>query len=420
MGGGRLLAVCLMAGFAVGLGAAVGLALAEPTPEHTPEHTPLTGMAPDAGQTLARPAADTFADCDEAPLDERAGQVLVVGLPGVTATDDPLVDEVMDVGVGGVLLTDTNVEGEHQVRALIRTLRRAAQHSLLVTTDEEPGRVSSFGALLGRTSSARTLAARGEPRDVRGFARDLGAELASLGVDADLAPVVDVDDGPAGGIIGDRAFSGDPDTVTEYGLAFAEGLAAAGVHPTAKHFPGHGTSSVDSHIRRGSVEVPLRVLLKEDVPPFAALIEEGVPLVMVNHVAYEALDPELPASLAAPTYELLREEGFDGVAITDSVGMGAVHQTWDFDVSVVMAIEAGADAVLTTDGNHARRMRDALVKAVRSGDLDEDRLNEAAGRMLALKGEDADLVVCQAVGPAPVMNGSSGRTHAAPSGIERY
>lgn len=411
MGGSRLLLSCLLAGVAVGLGTATGLALATPPAAPVraePGHLP-----------VALPASGGRDDCEAAPLEERAGQVLIVGLPGVTAGDDPLVDEVVDVGVGGVLLTDTNVQAQGQVRALVRALRRASGRPLLVTTDEEPGRVSSFGALLGRTSSARTLAARGEPDDMRELARDLGEELAALGVDVDLAPVVDVDGGPARGIIGDRAFSGDPDTVTEYGLAFAEGLAAAGVHPTAKHFPGHGLSDVDSHLRLGSVDAPLRVLLEEEIPPFAALIEAGVPLVMVNHVAYDALDPNLPASLAAPTYELLRDQGFEGVAITDSVGMGAVHQHWDFDHSVVMAIAAGADAVLVTDGTFSRAMRDALVSAVRSGELDEDRLNEAAGRMLALKGEDAESVVCQPVAPAPVLRPSSHGPHAVPGGIER-
>lgn len=408
----QVLLACLLAGLAVGLGTALGMSLARPSA--------LTPVRAEPGHIpVAHAAGDTLDDCDPAPLEERAGQVLVVGLPGVTDNDDPLIDEVVEVGVGGVLLTDTNVETEWQVRALVRTLRRASERALLVATDEEPGRVSSFGELLGRTSSARTLAARGEPDDVREFALDLGAELSALGVDADLAPVVDVDDGPAQGIIGDRAFSGDPDTVAEYGLAFAEGLAAAGVHPTAKHFPGHGLSSVDSHLRLGSVDTPMRTLLREDVPPFAALIEAGVPLVMVNHVAYKALDPKLPASLAAPTYALLREQGFDGVAITDSMGMGAVHQNWDFDRSVVMAIDAGADAVLATDGNFARAMRDALVQAVKSGELDEDRLNEAVGRMLTLKGEDAEPVVCQARASAPVLRPSWEGTHTVPRGTER-
>jgi beta-N-acetylhexosaminidase len=389
LGGKSFLAGCLAVGFAVGLGVAFGALLGPPAPTSaatTPEGIPARSESVSAEGNLG--------DCAAAPLEERAGQVLVVGLPEVTTGDEPLVDEVAAVGVGGVLITQTNVESEWQVRGLIRALRRASERPLLVATDEEPGRVSSFRALIGSTSSARTLARRGDRRETRRFARDLGEELSALGIDVDLAPVVDVDGGPAGGIIGDRSFSGDTDTVTEYGLAFSEGLTAAGVHPTAKHFPGHGRSPVDSQLRLGSVDATREDLAEEDLPPFVAQIEAGVPLVMTNHVAYEALDPELPASLAAPTYELLRDLGFEGVAITDSVGMGAVHQHWDFPRSAVMAIAAGADAVLATDGSFARVMRDSLVAAVASGELDKDRLDEAVSRMLTLKGEDPASMVC--------------------------
>ncbi|MEX0659755.1 MAG: glycoside hydrolase family 3 N-terminal domain-containing protein [Egibacteraceae bacterium] len=403
MGGLRLLPLCLVLGFAVSMGTAVGVVLVAEPARTAPSAPTVVGTEPDTSPEVRA------VTCEGAPLQERAAQVLVVGVPGVTAPTDPLVEEVLDVGVGGVLLTDANVESAEQVRGLVSALRRGAAHGLLVTTDEEPGRVSSFRTLLGATSSARTLAARGDPADVHAFARDLGGELAALGVDVTFAPVVDVDDGPARGIIGDRAFSGDPETAATYGLAFSEGLTEAGVHPAAKHFPGHGRSDTDSHRTSGLVEASLRELRTTDLVPFAAQIDAGVPLVMVNHVAYRALDPELPASLAAPTYALLRDMGFTGVAITDSTGMGAVHGTWDFPTSAVMAVRAGADAVLTTDGNQARAMRDALVEAVRDGDLDADRLDEAAGRVLALKGEDTEAVVCHEVAPAPTMRPVPGR-----------
>jgi len=391
VGGRVVLPVLLAVGFLVGLGTAVVIGV------QSPAEAP--ALAADRPAPAPPPTEPT---CAGASLEQRAGQVLIVGLPGVLAPGDRLVAEVREVGVGGVFLTKANVENEWQVRELVRGLRGGARHGLLVVTDEEPGRVSSFGALLGRTSSARTLAARGDPADVRRFARDLGQSLAELGIDANLAPVVDVDDGPARGVIGDRSFSRDPERAAEYGLAFSAGLAAAGVLPTAKHFPGHGRSDVDSHWRLGVVDASLDELEASDLLPFAAQINAGVPLVMVGHVAYTALDPDLPASLAPPAYALLRRMGFDGVAITDSTGMGAVHRTWDFPSSAVMAVAAGADAVLATDGNHARAMRDALVEAVETGRVDADRLDEAAARVLALKGEDPMPVVCRGAEGPPV------------------
>lgn len=384
-------------GLAVAAGTVAGVVLAVPPAGTSPATLPVTDSAPQPAPAIS-PVA-----CAGATLEVRAAQTLVVGLPGVTTADHPLVEELADVGVGGVFLTSRNVESEWQVRQLITALRRDAAHGLLVTTDEEPGRVSSFRSLLGPSSSARTLARTGEPADVRRFARELGEQLAALGVDVAFAPVVDLADGPPRGIIGDRSFSGDPAVASTYGLAFSRGLASAGVHPTAKHFPGHGRSDTDTHRSRGLVDTPLRELTDTDLVPFTAQITAGVPLVMVNHLAYRALDPELPASLAEPTYTLLRDLGFAGVAITDSTGMGAVHRTWDFATSVVMAVRAGADAVLTTDGNQARDMRDALVAAVIAGELDADRLDEAAARVLALKGADPQSVVCHEVAPVPTM-----------------
>ncbi len=376
-------------GWVLGLLAAVVPALGSPGRPDPPARHRATTAAVDAPPTTAEPP------CVPAPLEQRAAQVLVVGLPGVTGADHPLVADVLDVGVGGVLLTDANVTDAPQVRTLVDGLRAATDLPLLVAGDEEPGRVSSFGAVLGRSSSARTLAARGTPEQVGAFARQLGARLADLGVDLDLAPVVDVSDGAAAAIIGDRSFSGDPSVAARYALAFSRGLADAGVVPTAKHFPGHGRSAADSHRALGRVDATLAELTVTDLVPFVAQIAAGVPVVMVGHVAYDALDPGLPASLSPSSYQLLRELGFRGVAITDSLGMGAVNQRWGFAEATIMAVSAGADAVLATDGSQARAMRDALVDAVGSGRLDEARLDEAVARMLALKGLDPHPVVCR-------------------------
>jgi beta-N-acetylhexosaminidase len=300
----------------------------------------------------------------------------------------------MDLGVGGVLLTKTNVTGSQQVSDLVTGLRARADDEIVIATDEEPGRVSSFGALFGRSSSARTLAGRGAPTAVREAAEVLATDLAELGVDVVLAPVADLDDGPSDGVIGDRSFSADPYTATAFVRAHADGLLAGGVLPAVKHFPGHGRTRVDSHVRLDVVDADLEELTATDLQPFADQIDRGTPIVMLGHVAYTALDEDLPASLAPAAYDLLRDLGFDGVAMTDSLGMGAINQRWDFPEAAVMAVEAGADALLATDGTHARRMRDALVAAVRDGSLPESRLDEAAGRMAELTGNAGEQAGC--------------------------
>jgi len=339
-------------------------------------------------QTSAVPA------CTPAPLEQRAGRVLIVGLLPVRDAEHGLIGDILDVGVGGVLLLPPNVASTEQVTALVAGIKQQAARPLLVVAGEESGRVSTFRTIFGPTPSARDLAAANTPAQLTERAKEIGARMASVGVNLDLAPVADLDAGPARGIIGDRSFSADPDRAGELALAWARGLHAAGVHPTAKHFPGHGRMQADSHRALELLDTPLAELEASDVKPFVRLIEAGVPAVLLDHIAYAAFDPDRPASLSPKAYAYLRELGFEGVAITDSVGMGAVNLRWPYPEAAVESIIAGADAVLATDGAQARPMRDALVAAVRDGRLPEARLNEAAGRVEALAGGDPEALVC--------------------------
>jgi beta-N-acetylhexosaminidase len=355
--------------------------------------------APEAAPAAARTdppsaAPEPTPTCAPAPLEQRAAAVLVVGLPGVTRADDPLAQEVVSLGVGGVFLAGGNAVCAAQVSALTAGLHAAAGRPLLVSTDEESGRVAHMRDVVGSGPSPRRMAAQESPDDVRARAAETGQALSAVGVGLDLAPVLDLDDGPAGGVIGDRSFSADPEEAASYGLAYARGLADAGVTAAVKHFPGHGRSAVDSHRESSLVEAGLDELAATDLVPFQRAVDAGAPVVMLNHLQYAALDPDLPASLSPRAYALLREMGFHGVAMTDSVGMGAVNLRWDFPDAAVQAVAAGADAVLATDGNHAARMRDGLVAAAQSGTLPEARLSEAAARVTALAGGDPVAMSC--------------------------
>lgn len=352
-----------------------------------------TAAAVVAGPPSASPVPTPT--CTPQPLEVRAAAVLVVGLPGVTSADDAVAQQVVQLGVGGVFLAGGNVRTAEQVAALTAGLRAAAAgRPLLVSTDEESGRVAHMRDVVGAGPSPRRMAREESPDAVRGRAADTGRALAAVGVDLDLAPVLDLDDGPATGVVGDRSFSADPQDAAAYGLAYARGLADAGVTSAVKHFPGHGRSAVDSHRESSLVEAGLAELAATDLVPFQAAVDAGAPVVMLNHLQYAALDPDLPASLSPRAYALLRDMGFEGVAMTDSVGMGAVNLRWDFPDAAVQAVSAGADAVLATDGGQAVRMRDGLVDAVRSGRLPEARLSEAAARVTALAGGDPLAMSC--------------------------
>ena len=399
----RLVAL-LSALFVLGTGIGLGASVIAPTgAAATPEQVAGAG-APAELPPAAAIDESTNDGCTPALLRHRAAQVLVVGIPDATTVDSPVVQEVLDLGVGGVFLNDSNVTSSEQVTSLVTGMRSMATLDLLVTTDEEAGRVSTFRDLIGFTSSPRTMAARSTPEEVRDFARDLGTNLAAFGLNSDLAPVADLDGGPPQGVIGDRAFSADPMVAAEYAEAFAAGLTDAGLVPVAKHFPGLGGAAADVHRKRARVTTPIEEMMAADVLPFVGLIDAGVPVVMLSHAAYDALEPKVPASLSPVAYALLRDLGFEGVAITDSIGMGAINRRWDFPDAAVLAVKAGADAVLATDGREATAMADALVAAVEDGTLPEHRLDEAVARMLALKDLDPLLLTCAAPVEVPAMD----------------
>jgi beta-N-acetylhexosaminidase len=323
--------------------------------------------------------------CDVPPLAFRAAQLLLVGVPGteIGSASRALVRG----GVGGVILYGPNLVDAAQVRAFIASLQATAEVPLAVAVDEEPGRVARFATagILPETPTARDLG-RHAAAFVRSTATTIGRGLAGLGVTVDLAPVLDVTGAAAAGVIGDRSFGSDPATVTRAGVAFAEGLAAAGVAAVGKHFPGHGESSVDSHTSLPLVSASRATLDRRSLPPFAAAVKAGIPAIMVGHLLVPSIDPTLPASLSPETVSILRDDlGFDGLVMTDDILMGALAAQWGAGEAATMAVAAGVDMVILSAGAGALDVAAALVAAVQDGRLAEDRLTDAFLRVERFK-----------------------------------
>jgi beta-N-acetylhexosaminidase len=330
--------------------------------------------------------------CQPAPLESRAATVLVVGIGDATSAGAPLPARVSALGVGGVIVLRPNVVDATQLRALIQGLRQRSPRRLLVTVDEEGGRVSRLRPVLGTTPPARTLGQR-PLAEIAEVAAGRGARLRDLGFDVSFAPVVDADGGPSGAAIGDRSFAASPAEAGSRAGAFAEGLRRTGVAPTAKHFPGQG-GLADSHDGRVLSDRRRDQLECEAAAGFRPAFDAGVPAVMMSHVTFTALGP-LPASLEPGAYRLLRSFGFQGVAVTDAMGMSAITAQWSIPQAAAMAVAAGADLVLANQGDQATAMRDAIVASVRDGRLPEARLDEAVSRVLALRGENPATMVCR-------------------------
>ncbi|MBM7079882.1 glycoside hydrolase family 3 protein [Micromonospora humida] len=317
-----------------------------------------------------------------------AGLAATVLQPGFVGTTPPdWVRRWLAEGLGAVVLFARNVVDPEQVAALTATLR-AERPDVLVAIDEEAGDVTRIES--GRGSSRPgnlALGAVDDPTLTEDVARDLGVELADLGVTLNYAPDADVNINPANPVIGVRSFGADPHLVARHTAAWVRGLQSAGVAACAKHFPGHGDTRVDSHHDLPRIGASRARLDAGELVPFRAAVAAGVQAVMTGHLLVPALDPDLPATLSHRILgDLLREElGFSGVVVTDAVEMRAVADRYGFAGTAVRALAAGADAICVggerADEAAARYLRDAIVAAVIAGELPEERLAEAAKRV---------------------------------------
>ncbi|RKN39383.1 glycoside hydrolase family 3 protein [Micromonospora endolithica] len=323
-----------------------------------------------------------------APQGNLASLAAAVLQPGfVGTTPPPWVCRWLGEGLGGVVLFARNVVDPAQVAALTATLR-AERPDVIVAIDEEAGDVTRIES--GRGSSRPgnfALGAVDDPVLTEEVARDLGADLAALGITLDYAPDADVNSNPANPVIGVRSFGAEPALVARHTAAWVRGLQTGGVAACAKHFPGHGDTRVDSHHDLPRITGDRARLDTVELAPFRAAVDAGVQAVMTGHLLVPALDPELPATLSSRILTgLLRDElGFSGVVVTDAVEMRAVAGRYGFTGAAVRALAAGADAICVggehADEDSARRLRDAIVTAVVAGDLPEERLTEAAKRV---------------------------------------
>ncbi|MFD3665977.1 glycoside hydrolase family 3 protein [Streptomyces sp. NPDC058659] len=314
--------------------------------------------------------------------------VLQPGFVGTTAPD--WLRRHIGEGLSSVGLFGRNIVSPEQLAALTAQLR-AERDDVLVAIDEEGGDVTRLEVKQG--SSFPGSYALGSVDDVeltRAVARELGRRLAQCGVDLNWAPSADVNSNAENPVIGVRSFGPDPDLVARHTVAYVDGLQGVGVAACTKHFPGHGDTNVDSHDALPRIDVDLATLHARELVPFRAAIAAGTKAVMSAHILLSALDPHRPATLSPQILTgLLRQElGFEGLIVTDGMEMQAVAATYGIERGSVLAIAAGADAICVGGGlcdeDTVLRLRDALVDAVRTGELPEERLADAAARVRAL------------------------------------
>lgn len=337
----------------------------------------------------------------ELTLDEKAGQILMVGFRGESVDEDsPVVRDIREFHLGGVILFDQdvalgephrNIRSPKQLASLTSALQSFADVPLLIAIDQEGGRVNRLKPEYGfpETASQQALGELDDPAVTLTKSKELASALHEAGINLNLAPVVDLAVNPDNFIVKkERTFSADPEVVVRHAERVIKAHHSEGVLCTLKHFPGHGSSAADSHL--GMTDVT-ETWSSEELEPYCALCRKA-DAVMTAHVFQRSLDPDWPATLSKKMISgLLRGElGYDGVVISDDLGMKAIADHYGFETAVEKALNAGVDILLIANNTEynpdvVSEAVATIVRLVESGKVSEARLDKAFRRVRRLK-----------------------------------
>ncbi len=341
---------------------------------------------------------------DDEKLEEKIGQMLMIGFRGLEVDQEsPIVRDIQNGLVGGVVIFDydvaldspvRNVQSPEQLKKLVADLQAAGTDTLLVAVDQEGGKVARLKEKYGfpPTVSQQWLGITDDPELTYEYASKTAETLQDMGINLNLAPVVDVNVNPDNPVIGrlERSFSSDPDKVAVHAAEVIKAHRDQNILTALKHFPGHGSSTEDSHHGFTDVTNTWQVL---ELKPYELLFASpGVDLVMTAHVFNARLDPQWPATLSpAVLTGLLRESlGYEGVIISDDMQMGAIHDEYGLETALEQTIKAGADVIifgnnLVYDPDIAWKARDIILNLVREGHISRERIDESYERIMQLK-----------------------------------
>lgn len=326
-------------------------------------------------------------------IEEKIGQLLMCDFrknaddSGMTMLSDTAAEAIQTYHLGGVILFAENVDTAEQTTKLVADMQALAKIGLLIGIDEEGGLVSRLGKSNIPHETIEAAADMVDEARAQEAGTVIGSELVELGINVDFAPIADINTNPDNTVIGNRAFSPDPQIAGNMVGAFVTGLQSQGVSGAAKHFPGHGDTAADSHNGEVYVTHDLERLKTTEFVPFQMAIDKGVDFVMVGHIKVPNVTTEdVPATLSSEMIEILRQDlGFQGLIITDAMNMGAIVQYYGSGEAAVSAIQAGIDIVLMPAD-----IGDAVAKiigAVDNGEISEERVDESLKRILSLKYE---------------------------------
>ncbi|MCX7568819.1 beta-N-acetylhexosaminidase [Tumebacillus sp. DT12] len=327
-------------------------------------------------------------------LRQKIGQTMMFGFHG-TEPSPEIERLIREHHVGGVILFARNIGGPDDVLKLTVALQKIAYeaghaHPLFISIDQENGIVRRLGAGTTLLPGNMAVGATGSPDNARAVARATGRELKALGINYNLAPVLDVNNNPSNPVIGVRSYGEDPHFVADCGVEAIKGLQEAGVPACGKHFPGHGDTSKDSHLTLPTIPHDRKRLFEVEMVPFLKAIAHGVDSIMIAHVCFPEIEPDVTKSATLSkrvVTDLLRGElGYKGLITTDCMEMHAISKTIGTVEGVCQAFQAGIDLAFVS---HSHDLQEATIRriaeAIESGEIPASRLDESAERVLDLK-----------------------------------
>jgi beta-N-acetylhexosaminidase len=320
------------------------------------------------------------------------GQLFMVGLP-TTELDSSTLKLIRDLRINNFIIFKRNVKDKEQLRQLCDALKQACRESglpaPLVSIDQEGGSVARLMPPFTQFADARKLAESDDPeKKLLAYADTCSRELLEVGINMNLAPVLDVCAAGHDYFMERRSLGEDPARVAHLGVLIIEAMQRLGIAACAKHFPGLGAAVVDPHLELPQVARPLAELRAIDLPPFAAAIAAGVAAIMTSHTIYDDLDPEMPATLSKKILtKLLRTDlGYDGLIITDDLEMGAIERQQPLAEAALQSLMAGADLLLIChDHAKVRKTYRTVVDSVAQGILPANRLRKSTARIAEIR-----------------------------------
>ncbi|MCE3292931.1 MAG: beta-N-acetylhexosaminidase [Arthrobacter sp.] len=393
---------------------------AQPPAAAPPKRAAAKGTAPLGWGPQQRDQDAAAAAVARMTVSQKAGQVLLPFFSGLNHEAQAATIEQLHLG-GSIIMGDNvpiGADGLVNVGAMTAMTRRLGEASRsggrtwpgMIAVDQEGGMVSRLGAPLTPWPSPMSYGAAGSVPLATEAGKGLAGELAALGFTVDFAPTADMTIGPGDPTIGVRSMSADPKAAGNLSIRFSRGMLSAGVLSSVKHFPGHGSVSVDSHKDMPVQPATVPQLKARDWKPFQAAVAAGTPMIMMGHIAVPALEPGVPASLSKASYAALRGMGFKGVAVTDALNMNAVTARYRGGAAAPAALAAGADLLLMPADVYAAHA--AIVDAVASGTLPASRLDEAARRVVTMMVWRARTAPRNHVAPPGSMAGTSAKVSA--------